>query len=132
MYISNNEPAYVYIIGSDNLNNVSKVFPPTDNISAALTYKSNHIAIPDEQYFIELDDNIGSDYMCVLYSKNELPINDIVKKIKSTSGNFQDKVKASVSGIVPNSDINYKKDDISFKSRSENTVVSFIVEIPHK
>lgn len=132
VYISNNEPAYVYVIGSDNLNNVSKVFPPADNISAALTYKSNHIAIPDEKYYIELDDNVGSDYMCVLYSKNELPVNDIVKKIKNASGSFQDKVKSAVSGLVPKFDITNKSNAISFSARSEKTVVPVIVEIPHK
>lgn len=133
IYISNNEPAYVYVIGSDLENNVSKVFPPTDNISAALTYKSNHIAIPDETYYVEMDNTTGKDYMCVLYSKDALNINDIISKIKSANGSFSEKVKVSISGLTAAaSDISYAENRISFKAKTEKTVVPIIVEIKHK
>ncbi len=52
IYISNNEPAYVYAIGSDNTKKVFKIFPYKYNISAALTYKQNNVALPDEDHYI--------------------------------------------------------------------------------
>lgn len=133
LYISNNEPAYVYAIGSDLENNVSKVFPPKDNISAALTYKSNHIAIPDEMYYIEMDNTTGKDYLCVLYSKDALDINEIVNKVKSTNGSFNEKIKFAISGknASPN-DIKYAVSDIAFNAKTEKTIVPIIVEIKHK
>lgn len=133
IYISNNEPAYVYVIGSDLGNNVSKVFPPTDNISAALTYKSNHIAIPDETYFVEMDDTKGTDFMCVLYSRDALDINAIVDKIEVTEGSFYDKLKAAISEeMAPSEDITYDKNAIKFSAKTEKTLVPLIVELSHK
>lgn len=133
IYISNNEPAYVYVIGSDLKNNVSKVFPPTDNISAALTYRSNHIAIPDETYYVEMDNTIGKDYMCVLYSKDVLDINDIVNKIKSEDGSFSEKVRNVISDkMATTNDIRYVLNNIGFSAKTEKSVVPVIVEIKHK
>lgn len=133
IYISNNEPAYVYVIGSDLKNSVSKVFPPAGNISAALTYKSNHIAIPDERYYVEMDNTPGTDYMCVLYSKNALDINGIIGRIRSAGGTFHNKVKQAVAGLIaPESDIRCTLNNIGFSARTEKTVVPVIVEITHK
>lgn len=133
IYISNNEPAYVYVIGSDMGNNVSKVFPPKDNISAALTYKSNHIAIPDETYYVEMDNTTGKDYMCVLYSKEALSISDVINKIKFGNGSFQDKVLNAISGkMASQSDVRYVMNNIGFSAKTNKTIVPIIVEIGHK
>ena len=134
IYLSNNVPAYVYVIGSDLQNSTSIIFPPDNKISPALTYKSNNIAIPDENWYIEMDYTIGIDYVCVLFSENELPVNNIVKKIKDGSGNFYDKIKYALSSdIVPAKNINYSKNNISFDiSGTKKTVVPLIVEILHK
>lgn len=132
VYVTNNEPAYVYIIGSDLRNNVSKVFPPNNSYSAALTYKSNHIAIPDETYFIELDENKGTDYMCILYSKYELDINSTATSIKNSYGSFYDKVNNMSDKLVPITDITCKSNKISFEAESNKTIVAIVVEISHK
>ena len=133
IYISNNEPAYVYVIGSDLSNNVSKVFPPSDNISAALTYKSNHIAIPDETFYVEMDDTRGTDYMCVLYSSEALDINTIIRRIENAGGSFYDKVRTAVGDkLVPATDIRYIMNRIGFSAKTDRTVVPIIVEVKHK
>lgn len=133
IYITNNEPAYVYVIGSDLKNNVSKVFPSAENISAALVYKSNHIAIPDETYYVEMDDTRGTDYMCVLYSNEALDIDSIIWRIRTSGGTFYDKVCSAVGNkLVPASDIRYIMNNIGFSARSDRTVVPIIVEINHK
>ena len=134
IYISNNEPAYVYVIGSDLKNSVSLVFPPDDKISPALIYQSNSIAIPDEKWYIEMDNTIGTDYVCVLYSAKDLPVHDIVEKIKNASGGFFDKVKMALAeDIVPIREINYSLNNIRFSVRgTQKSVVPVIIEIKHK
>lgn len=131
--LSNNEPAYVYVIGSDLNNNVSKVFPQNDNISPALVYSSNSIALPDEKWYIEMDNTIGKDYLCVLYAGHELPINDIIRKIKQGAGSFTDKLTKALgqNGLAPQSDIYYAEDKISFVATTKGSVVPIIVEITH-
>ncbi len=133
LYISNNEPAYVYVIGSDLNNNVSKVFPPTNKISPALVYKYNNIAIPDEKWYIEMDNTVGKDYLCVLYSAVELPIDDIVTKIKYANGTFTEKLKYALGDkLVPASETSYANGEIRFSAKTNATVVPLIAEVVHK
>lgn len=133
IYVSNDAPAYVYVIGSDLTNSVSKVFPPADNISAHLTYRSNHIAIPDEKWFIEMDNTKGTDYLCVLYSDVELPINDIVNRIKAAPGTFQQKLRSVLPGeLVPAADVSYSMDKVTFSAKTDATVVPLLIEVSHQ
>lgn len=133
LYISNDEPAYVYVLGSDLTNSVSRVFPPADNISPALVYASNHIAIPDEKWFIEMDDTKGTDYICVLYSKSALDIKQIISRIQNASGSFQDKVKTALGKqMVSASETRFGQTGISFSATSYSQVVPVVIEIDHK
>jgi hypothetical protein len=134
MYISNNEPAYVYAIGSDLTEVVTKVFPPKEHISPLLSYKSNNVAIPDENYFIEFDDNAGTDFMCVLYSKEPLDIKGIMSKIENSSGSFIQKMNTALkSQLVNASNITFQNEGIGFSANSEGkNVVAIVVEINHQ
>ena len=133
IYISNNQPAYVYVIGSDLQNNVSKLFPPNDRISPALLYKSNNIAIPDENWFIEMDNTTGKDYLCVLYSAEELDINAVISKIRNGYGTFYERVLVALGGKNASSnDISVSNNAISFSALTTKTVVPVIAEMVHK
>jgi len=134
LYLSNYEPAYIYVIGSDLTNAVNKVFPPNNRISPALVYKSNEIAIPDENWHIEMDGITGKDYICVLYSKSELPIDDIIVQIKAESGSFFDKInKVLKNKTVPAKTIKYGTSAINFSVKNtDKTLVPIIVEIDHR
>lgn len=133
-YISNNEPAYVYVIGSDLTNTPTTVFPPSKTISPALTYKSSSIAIPDEHYFIEMDGNSGTDYMCILYSSEPLDVEAIKNKIKTSQGTFAQKVSAAIGNkMVSPAAARYNPSKIAFDAQNPTgTVVPVIIEIPHK
>ena len=133
MYISNNEPAYVYAFGTDATKKIFPVFPHKPNISAALTYKQNDVAIPDENHYIQTDNTIGTDYLCILYSKEALSINEIQNKIENTTGSFPEKIRKVLSNkLVNNKDINYSNNNISFNGKSKNkTVVALIVKTEH-
>ena len=121
------------MIGSDLNNNVSKVFPPTNRISPALVYKSNNIAIPDEKWYIEMDNTVGKDYLCVLYSAVELPIDDIVTKIKYANGSFVEKLKYALGDkLVPASETSYGNGEIRFSAKTNATVVPLIAEVVHR
>jgi len=124
----------VYVIGSDLKNSVSLVFPPNDKTSPALIYRSNNIAIPDEKWYIQMDNTVGTDYVCVLYSAKDLPIHYIVDKIKNAPGSFYDKVKTVLSSdLVPDREINYDPNNIRFSVKgTRKSVVPVIAEITHK
>ncbi len=133
IYISNNEPAYVYAFGSDLTAQVYPIFPHKQGISPALTYKRNEVPIPDEDHYIAMDNTIGRDFIVVLYSKDELDINTIQRQVEQQSGSFAQKVKKVLSTkLVKATNIRYSTNSISFKARSRGRiVVPLIVEIPH-
>ena len=134
IYISNNEPAYVYAISSDLSNQVTKIFPYQDGISAALTYKKNDVALPDEDHYIQFDNNAGKDFLCVLYSRNELDINAIIAKIAAEQGTFNERVfKVTGDRLVAPSDIKFTNDKIAFSGFSNGKdVIALMVELDHK
>ena len=131
--ISNNEPAYVYALGSDKTFNVTKIFPFSKRMVAYLPYKKNDIAIPDEDHYNMIDTNPGPTYYCFLYSKKSLDIDDIINKIEKGKGNFEERLSAAISDIkVDNKDIKYSGGgNISFSAAGNGKiVVPVLVEIP--
>lgn len=131
--ISNHESAWVYVIASDMQNSVTKLFPYADNISAYLNYSENNIAIPDEAHEFELDATPGIDYFCVLYSQEELNINNLVDEISRANGTFYDKLKIVLGDkLAPKDDIRYIQNDIGFSAKTDFSVVPLVVEISHQ
>ena len=133
IHISNNEPAYVYLIGYGTTSRKVSALYPFDGFSAYLGYKKNDIAIPSEDYYVALDNKKGKDYLCVLYSKKPLNIKNIARKIQNQSGSFSDKVKKVLgSQIVKGSNIEFDKNNIKFKAASNGkTIVPMILEFDH-
>lgn len=130
--LSNDEPAYVYLLGCDKGYKPELLFPPTPQISPALVYSSNNIAIPDEQWYIETDNTIGTDYLIVLYSNSKLPINQIATAISRGGGSIQQRVEKCLETLaVPDHEIAFNSNGIGFSTTSNRTVVPIIVEIPH-
>lgn len=133
VYLTNHEPAYVYIIGSDLKSNTSKIFPPRDDISPVLSYKQSHIAIPDDKWYMEMDNNVGTDYMCVLYSMHELNINRIISLVKARKGSFVEKIVDCIgSDIASIDDITFDSNRITFKASTNGTVVPIIIAMHHE
>jgi hypothetical protein len=133
IYISNNEPAFVYAFGTDATQKLFPVFPHAPNVSPALNYKKNDVAIPSEDHFIEMDNTVGTDYLCVLYSLEPLDINKIHRSIETGTGNFVTKIKNALGGkLVENQFIKFNQTSVSFSAKSQGkSVVAIIVETTH-
>jgi hypothetical protein len=133
LYISNNEPAYVYAFASDLTGQVYPIFPHKNGISPALTYKRNEVPIPDDDHYIAMDNTVGSDFLCVLYSKKKLDINTIRQQVARAHGTFAKKVKKALGNqLVKPHNIKYATSEIEFSAVSRGkTVVPLIVETKH-
>ena len=130
IYVTNGEPAYVYIISSDMKHNDALLFP-YDNVSARLG-KSYAIALPSENESVTMDSTRGTDYWCVLYSVEALPIEEIMQKMKTAEGSLYERVEAAVGDkMVPKNDIRFVMNKIEFSARSEKTVVPVFIEAVH-
>lgn len=131
--IVNNEPAYVYVIGS-NLTKSTNILFPLENQSALLSEKGQRVAIPGGNYMFQMDDTQGMDYLMVLYSKKPLEIDKVAQKMKFEEGTFTQRLyKVLGEAVVPLDHIDYGKDDqLKFSANSNNyTVVPIIVEMKH-
>lgn len=134
IYISNNEPAYVYAISTDLSNEITKIFPYEDRMSAALTDQKNEVPIPDEDHYIEFDNKPGKDFLCVLYSKDELDIDDLVTKIAAQQGTFSERIfKVIGAKMVDPKGIAFEKDKIAFTGFSKGkSIIPLMVEMEHQ
>ncbi len=133
IYISNRQPAFVYALGSDATNTIFKLFPYNEKISAALNYTANEVPIPDESHFIQMDNTLGNDYLCVIFSKEELNIDDIIKKLENQAGNFQSKIKTVLAEkLITEEDIQFSENKISFHATSSTGKLAYLmVKIKH-
>jgi hypothetical protein len=137
LFISNNEPAFVYAFGSDLTNKTYQVFPYAPNISPALTYKRNEVAIPSEDKHVRMDGTVGTDYLCVLYSKDPIDLESVRKKIEGYGSryNFKQKVQMAMGeSLMKDSEVNFTKNagKISFEAKAKGkSCVALIVEMEH-
>ena len=135
IYLSNDYPAYVYVISSDQTNNVTMQFPPNDRTSAALFGKTNEIALPDEDKdsLFYLDDEAGTTYALALFSLDPLPIDNIIQKIHDNRGSFAQKTKNAIGNdLIPFEEIKLERDKIKFSSKSSKKIMAVVVEIEHR
>jgi hypothetical protein len=133
LYISNQEPAYVYVLGYDPMTGKTvPIFPYQPGISPALVYQNSEIAYPDEDHYVAMQGN-GMDFLCALYSKNVLDMAAIRQQIEQTSGHFIDKIKRVLSNqLVAVENIQFAPTEIGFSAFShDKSVVALIVAIEH-
>jgi len=133
IYFTNEQPAYVYIIGyGTRTKKVSGLFP-FDEYSANLGYDFSEVAIPNEEYFIQLDDNVGTDYLCILYSKESLDLSKLVKEMQALKLPFTSRVKKVLKNkLYQASDIKFETDKVAFQGESKGkSVIPIIVEFNH-
>lgn len=135
LYVSNNEPAYVYAIGSDMTKRVYTIFPNKTSISPYLAYSNNNLALPNENKYIKMDNTVGTDFFCFLYSSEKLDIDAIVSKLEYASGvDFYAKLKSVLGDkMLDTFEVNYNKlGKISFQAQSTTKkIVPLIVVIKH-
>jgi hypothetical protein len=131
-----NNPAFVYAFSTDS-SNTSFVhhFPRNDNESALLDYRENLVAVPNDSYWIQLDDRVGEDILIVLYSHNELNIDEIGNRFLQTKGDIATRVATSVGeNYISANEMDFSRDSMTFSAESENKngILALILVIHHE
>jgi len=135
--MGNDYPAYVYAFSADSATkNTYRIFPLEESReSPALDYAKNIIAFPGEYDWIEMDKVTGTDYLVVLFAKQELNIDSVRAKFAAAAGGFQERVAAAVGpNFIAPKNIQYEKDRIRFKgsSANRNAVMGILLAIDHR
>jgi len=129
--VNNEEPSFIYAFASDLTNVIVPFFPP--NYTSAALARAASFYIPDESTPIQIDETVGTDYLCVLFSKRELNQTAIFDAYSSSSGTFNERMHAILKNdLIDPSKITFNSSSISFDmASSKKSIVMVIVEHEH-
>lgn len=138
MSMNNSKQSYVYIVASDDVNRVTKLFPyqsdKAQNVSA-IVMPSTAVVLPAVDRSFTMDSQVGNDYFLVLVSEKELDLDDVSTKIKGATGSFKQRVFSALgSEFIAAANISYQPTAVSFevKGNPKGTIVPMLVQINHK
>ena len=127
-----NKASYVYLISYGTATKIAKPIFPFENFSALLNANSE-IAIPNENYYIQLDKNIGTDYLTILYSKDILDINEVCKQINLKTGSFIQRLNDMLGKNITGNEIKFNEAKISFETDyTRSKLLPIVIEFQHK
>jgi hypothetical protein len=121
--LENTKSAYVYAFAADEATTTTTQIFPTEgqNISPVLDYQENLVAFPGEHTWIRMDKITGTDYLVVLYAKQELDLNAIRSRFAQLRGNFPDRVAQAVGpDFISPQQANYEASTMKFSAASTN------------
>lgn len=132
-FITTNTECYIYAFATDLSGKVNKILPFADNMSPHIG-KNSTVAFPSETKVVKMDDNPGTDYLLILYSKVPLNSAEMLTNMNAAKGGLSTKVKAALGDklILP-SNILYQTNSIGFevKNNAQGTVVPLMAELTH-
>ena len=133
IYVSNHEPAYVYALGSDATGEIFPIFPHKSTVSPALPYNTNEIALPSETASIKMDNTVGTDQFCFIYSKDEIDFNHLISEMGKHVGTLEQRLDLVLGDkLLLDSNIFWEKEGIGFSGNSRGKqMIAVIIEIEH-
>lgn len=90
-----NTPSYVYVLGVDDKNPTSLLFPQNDSISPYINAENAEVIIPytkpNARVFFELNEDVESDYTIVIFSLEKIDLPEVKKQLDKMQGELLDK-----------------------------------------
>ena len=84
---------------------------------------------------VKLDEQTGTDYLLILYSREKLDVKTLLEKMLNTSGGLTRKIQLALGDrLIAKEDIEYNQSGIGFsvKGSQKGDVVPLMVEIQHQ
>lgn len=133
-YLNNSENAYVYALTTNKNGDLQKLFP-FDELTSPLLGPNTTIAYPAENKSIVMEKHKGKDYLLILFSKQPLNMDGLMKTLDRKRGAF-DKRVADVLGdqLVRQDQIRYREDQVAFDvvPGATGNVVPLLIEFQYK
>ncbi|TAG30142.1 MAG: DUF4384 domain-containing protein [Sphingobacteriia bacterium] len=150
-YIKTDEEAYIYAFASDLTGKVNLLLPFDDMVSTHIGANTT-VAFPSDKKVIKMDEQRGTDYLLIIYSREQLNVKNMLVIMNAMSGSLRKKIKAVLADKLIDKDfIKYdankpgfqvagKKgsrnlvvsDDKSDNRNTTGTVVPLMIEISHQ
>lgn len=133
MKFSTNSKSYIYVFAEDNKKVISPLFPPDPMISAAINSVNATYYFPSDSTRARLDNTVGKENFCILYSKSEIDFKGLIQYINDTHITIFQAVKDKLSArLLDLKKVKFRDDKITFLAPADDhSVVCFFVEMKH-
>jgi hypothetical protein len=133
VYVNNEGPGFVYAFGTDSSNELFPIFPISENLSPAYSNRNTAMAIPGDDSYIALSGNAGKNYLCVLYAREALDIDQIFKDLKHKEGSMLKNIYTQLEAYLPGRhNLHNSGPGIRFRAKEPASKgVLLVIEIDH-
>ncbi len=94
-YMNIDQEAYVYAFATDLSGKINRILPYDDLVSTHVG-SNTVVAFPSDTKIIKMDENKGTDYLLILYSREPLDMNELMSEMNRTSGGLSAKIIAAL------------------------------------
>lgn len=113
-YLNVDQEVYIYAFATDLSGKINRILPFDDLVSTHVGAKTV-VAFPSDTKVIKLDDNKGTDYLMVLYSKEKLNMDELMTTMNAAKGGLSAKVVAALGDkLISKSKIKYDGSKVGF------------------
>ncbi len=133
--LNNDQPAFAYILGTGSVNTSVQTLFPVEGLSAALNYRDNEVALPNENGAFVMDDTVGKDYMILLLSREPIDIAELTQKLDGMEGDFSANLKETLGDqLIPFDDVDFAADTAQFEAKhqgDDTKIMAMIIAYDH-
>jgi hypothetical protein len=113
-YLNIDQEAYIYAFATDLTGKINTILPFNDLVSTHIG-PSTVVAFPSDTKVIKLDENKGTDYLMVLYSKEKLDMDQLMTSMNAAKGGLSAKIMAALGNkLISKSKIKYEGAKVGF------------------
>lgn len=114
-YMTVDNEAYIYAFATDLTGKINRILPYDDLTSTHVGSKSI-VAFPSDTKIIKLDENKGTDYLLILYSKEPLDMNQMLTDMNNANGGLSSKISAALGNkLIAKDKIKYSPSNAGFQ-----------------
>lgn len=132
--LNNSKAAYVYVIGADQTQKMTRLFPYTDKFSAMIAPNESAV-LPGPTKHIRLDNNPGQEYYLILVSEKPLHLGRLISKMSQISGSLSQRLTQTLGDQLMNSrEMNYSPEQIKVDTPIDSTgkIIPLLISLTHK
>lgn len=128
-FITIDNEAYIYAFASDLTGKVNRILPFDDLISTHVG-KNSVVAFPSDTKIIKMDENKGTDYLLILYSREPLDSKKLLDEMNSSGekGLSAKIINSLGKKLIPKDKIKYSPDKVEFSVNITRGTRNLMVE----
>ena len=114
-YMTVDNEAYIYAFATDLTGKINRILP-FDDLTSTHVGSNSIVAFPSDTKIIKLDENKGTDYLLILYSKEPLNMNQMLADMNNAKGGLSSKISAALGDkLIAKDKIKYSPSNVGFQ-----------------